>query len=613
MKKKQFTLSVPGILCIVAVTIAALFLFAGCGETEGPAAIEEPTPAPTEEPTPEPTEVPYIVFSFGEIDRKTTELHLSSVTEDDLAHIDELKDLQLLDGRLCENGSLLAAFSKTVSYPVLWSIRLGDTMIPDDAEEILVPSTVSTPEELITALQDLPNVKTVDLRPNPFTNEQLTTLLEAVPDLDFRYRVNVQSYRIDNDATELEVAAKNIKDWDAFRNDIGMLKQLEHITVNGALTADEAARFLRSTMDIDIDTSYSIAFHKKEIANDEKVLDLSELGPSDFDDVLFVLEQLPKVNRVNLMKKNGTSKWSLEDAEKLQSIRDRMLVDFQMEAFGVTFSLADEAVLFNGIDMRKNLDELRELLPYLRKVKRVEMMNCGIDNETMAELRDEFPQPKIVWSVTIGGYRPIPTDAIMIKLSAAGRRLLHDKDVKALKYCRELKYIDLGHNKLHYMDFVAYMPDLEVLIMLNPVVNINGIENCKKLEYFECFSGMLSDLTPLAGCTELKHLNVCYNKITDITPLYGLTKLERLWISRNKIPNSQIEKFKKLVPNCVVNTTTHNPTSEGWRNDDSTPDGYAPRYSLLRKQFLYDETEHRYVRFYEEYVLREPNPATPEP
>jgi hypothetical protein len=91
MKKKQFTLSVPGILCIVAVTIAALFLFAGCGETEGPAAIEEPTPAPTEEPTPEPTEVPYIVFSFGEIDRKTTELHLSSVTEDDLAHIDELR------------------------------------------------------------------------------------------------------------------------------------------------------------------------------------------------------------------------------------------------------------------------------------------------------------------------------------------------------------------------------------------------------------------------------------------------------------------------------------------------------------------------------------------
>lgn len=611
MKNKLFSFSVPGILCMAVLLLAAAFLM-GCGESEGPALIEEPTPVPTEAPTPEPTEVPYIVFSFGEIDRKTTELRLPSFTEEDLALLSELKNLVLLNGRACENGSLLATFSKTVSYPVLWSIRLGDAMIPDDAEEIMVPSTVSTPEDLLAAMQDLPNVKTVDLRANPFTNEQLALLLEARPDIAFRYRVNVQGFRIDHDSREIVLPARKIKNWDALPEEISMLSNLEHINIDGALSADEAARMLRNTKDLDIEISYSIAFLKTEITSEEETLDLSNLRPEEFDDALFVLEQLPKINRVNLMTDKGTSKWTLADADRLQSIRDRMLVDFRMEAFGVSFSLADEAVKFNDIDMRKNLDELRELLPYLRKVKRVEMMNCGIDNETMAELRDEFPQPKIVWSVTIGGYRPIPTDAIMIKLSAGGKRLLHDKDVKALKYCRELKYIDLGHNKLHYMDFVAYMPDLEVLIMLNPVVNIKGIENCKKLEYFECFSGMLSDLTPLAGCTELKHLNICYNKITDITPLYGLTKLERLWISRNKIPNSQIEKFKKLVPTCEVNTTAHNPTSEGWRNDSSTPDGYSPRYSLLRKQFLYDETEHRYVRFYEEYVLREPDP-TPEP
>ena len=149
--------------------------------------------------------------------------------------------------------------------------------------------------------------------------------------------------------------------------------------------------------------------------------------------------------------------------------------------------------------------------------------------------------------------------------------------------------------------------------MYDPVASLKGIENCKKLEYFECFSCMVKDLSPLAECTELRHLNLCNNLITDIRPLYGLTKLERLWISRNKIPESQIKAFKKRVPNCVVNTTAHNPTGEGWRVDHDQPDGYAPRYALLRKQFLYDETEHRYIRFFEQYVTREPSEDELEP
>ncbi len=610
MKKQKLTkYSVPGVLMIAVILIAAMLLLSGCGEPEEPTVIEQSTPEPTEAPTPEPTQVPYVEFSFGKVDRGTTELRPVSITEDDLLLLPELKELKLLDGRACDNGPLLSAFSKTVDYPVLWSIKLGDRMIPCDETEIMVSPTVKTPEEVIRALEDLPEIRSLDLRANTFSNEQLTELLEARPDIEFRYRVNVQSYRIDNDAEEIELPAKKIKKWNSLREELAMLKDLKHVTVTGALSPDEAARLLNSTKDTNYELSYSIAFNKSEIASDEEVVDISGLSPSAFDDIAMVLQQLPKVKKVNLMTKKGTTKWTLEDAERLMNIRDSLLVDFKMEAFGVTFSLADEVVSFNDIDLRKKLDEVKELLPHLRRVERLEMMNCKIDNETMAALRDEFPQPKIVWSVTIGGYRPIPTDAIMIKLSAAGARTLQDKHVKALKYCRELKYIDLGHNKLHNLEFVAYMPDLEVCIMYDPISSLKGIENCKKLEYFECFSCMISDLTPLASCTELKHLNLCYNKITDITPLYGLTKLERLWISRNKIPNNQIEKFKRLVPGCVVNTTTHDPTGEGWRKDKDAPDGYAPRYALLRKQFLYDETEHRYVRFFEEYILRNPDPV----
>ena len=139
--------------------------------------------------------------------------------------------------------------------------------------------------------------------------------------------------------------------------------------------------------------------------------------------------------------------------------------------------------------------------------------------------------------------------------------------------------------------FVPYMPDLEVCIMYNPMANINGIEQCPKLEFFECYSCNLKDISPLAACTELKHLNVCYNNLTDISPLYGLTKLERLWIARNPdIPADQIEHFKELVPGCEVNTTTHNPTRGGWRYFDEEFTQITPRYELLRQQFRYEDT-----------------------
>ena len=158
-----------------------------------------------------------------------------------------------------------------------------------------------------------------------------------------------------------------------------------------------------------------------------------------------------------------------------------------------------------------------------------------------------------------------------------------------------MKYLDLGHNKIKHLDgFAPYMPDLEVCIMYNPMSNIKGIEGCTKLEFFECYSCGLKDISPLAACTELKHLNVCYNNLSDITPLFGLTKLERLWISRNpNIPASQIAQFKELVPGCEVNTTTQNPTRGGWRYYDEEFTQITPRYALLREQFRYDETELR--------------------
>ena len=50
--------------------------------------------------------------------------------------------------------------------------------------------------------------------------------------------------------------------------------------------------------------------------------------------------------------------------------------------------------------------------------------------------------------------------------------------------------------------------------------------------------------------------------------------LDRLWIGcLTPIPPEQVEEFKALFPNCKVNTTTLDPTEEGWRYVGSTETG----------------------------------------
>ena len=590
MDKKRIILlsSLLGV-AVALLGLLLLIMTRGGREAAQPAATAAPTAAPSAEPTATPD--PRLQLSSGPVDRDVKELTLASVTAEDLDLIRELPDLTLLDGRACEDGSLLRAFSETVAYPVLWSVALGDVRVDGDATELVVPPSVTTAAEVLAALADLPQVGSVDLRESGLDNEEVAALKGALPELSVQYSVTVQGMRDDPDMKVLELDASMISDWDALAQEIGLLRSLEQIVVTGALTPEQAAYLLEGAGSIPV--SYSVSFKGRTIGSDEEAVDFSDLPASDLGAIKAALIVLPKVKKVNLDPKKGSSKWTLDEADQLQQFREGLLVGYTTKSFGVSFSLADEVVSFNGKNLKRRIEELKLLLPYLRNVKRVDMENCGIDNETMAALRDEFPQPKLVWRVKVGAYT-VRTDARMIKFSAGGGKALHDKDTENLKYCRDVRYLDLGHNEFKHIDFVANMPELEVcIIAVGYMTSLEGIQNCPKLEYAEFLSGLISDVTPLASCTELVHLNLVYNRIKDITPLYGLTKLERLWISRNDIPADQVAKFKELVPNCQVNTTVQNPTRGGWRYFDEEFTQITPRYALLCQQFHYDNAKLR--------------------
>ncbi len=321
------------------------------------------------------------------------------------------------------------------------------------------------------------------------------------------------------------------------------------------------------------------------LSGNEKELDLSKVAPKDIPAWIDGLASLPLLEHVYLDPGEGASPWTLDQAGALVVRYPDLLVHYTATAFGTTFRLTDQVVSFNDIILVHRMDRLRAVLPYLAHVGRLDMENCGIPDEQMAQLRADFPTPKIVWRVRLRKYS-CRTDAIMIRFSNnVDSERLHDGDTQPLMYCNEMKYMDLGHDRITDAWFTAYMPDLEVCILaVGALSDITALQNCPKLEYLEIFTSDVTDLTPLAACRNLKHLNIANNRITDISPLFELD-LERLWLSHNPVPREQIDEFRRRFPQCRVCTVGENPTGEGWRGGEG---GLDPRYVLLRRQFCYD-------------------------
>ncbi len=263
-KKRIVLLSLLLGLALALLGLLLLFLLQG-----GEKAAAVPTPAPTAAPTAEPTSTPdpRLQLSWGPVDRDVKELTLPSVTEEDLALLGELPELTLLDGRACENGSLLHAFSETVDYPVLWSVPLGDIRVDSDATELVVPASVTTAAEVQAALCDLPQVGSVDLRESGLDNGETAALRAALPELSYRFSVIVQGKRDDGDIKVLELDAATISDWDALAQEIGMLSDLERIEVKGTLTPEQAAYLLEGAGTTP--TSYSVSFNCRTISTED--------------------------------------------------------------------------------------------------------------------------------------------------------------------------------------------------------------------------------------------------------------------------------------------------------------------------------------------------------
>jgi len=152
-----------------------------------------------------------------------------------------------------------------------------------------------------------------------------------------------------------------------------------------------------------------------------------------------------------------------------------------------------------------------------------------------------------------------------------------------LQFFPDLLAIDVGHNNVTDLSFLANFPELRRLIVIDskrPVTDISVLAQLPDLEYVELFMQGITDISPLANHEKLLDLNLATNDVTDLSPLYSCPNLQRLWISSNpNLTEEEIEKLRQHLPDCEVVYTLPKGDETGgtWREH--------PHYEVLVQSF----------------------------
>ncbi len=538
---------------------------------------------------------------------------------------------------------VLCVHSCLMSGPVL--VSDADDPLPGSTNLLSVPNndvqlssgsypTDTTALTAIVSSSDLPLLDSfTDLASVDFSGstcyQEIFNWSNAHPDVSVRYTVKMpDGQTVDNTAVALDLSGINPDDTMQAASLLSFFPNLKTIELGVAdadrvISADALSAIQASAPAASV--HYALNLLGQEVSLDTAELDLSNMTPDQTDQVVSVLQNMNGLSTIHLGGEGNALTFT--DIAKIHAAAPDAALDYSFTIWGVGTNLSAENLSFSHIQMNDQGAAVRTILPYMTQLKTLDMDSCGVSNENMAAIRNDFPTVDVIWRIWFAGYS-VRTDVERILASSTARGgVVTDAEASKLRYCDHVKYLDLGHNgALTDVSFAYGMPNLEVLILaINNVSDITPLASCPKLEYLEINSTNVTDLSPLAHSTALRHLNIGRTakmegtsgedlnrpRVTDISPLYGLKDLERLWIgsvTAPGIPAEQIAHMQECAPNCVINLDSGDPSQGEWRTTGERPnwvweewmrtgvfnDPLNERYQLLREQFQYDRGDAAY-------------------
>ena len=322
----------------------------------------------------------------------------------------------------------------------------------------------------------------------------------------------------------------------------------------------------------------------KEYNIDETTLDLSDMAPEDIAEVSGILAEMPDLEEVGLMPSEGDPLLSLEAVCALKEAVPDVHFVYEFDMYDRHLTTEDTEVSYVKAEIGNDGEEtIRQALTVLDKCEYFLLDDCGIDDEIMAKIREDFPDTKVVWRVHVG-WKSALTDDQVIRMTHG----INDSMTGPLKYCNEVIYIDLGHDSgITDISFIENMPDLECVILSDAQFSdLTPLTNCSKLTWLELVSCYhIQNLSVIADMDSIKYLNISFTRTSDISGIMDMD-LDRFSCIGNPVSRESFDEYAEAHPDCLC-VYSGNPYGYAWRYDDYGYH-YFSYYARMREVFRYD-------------------------
>ena len=407
-------------------------------------------------------------------------------------------------------------------------------------------------EEDREMLEYFPNLKKVTFT-RDFTDYAAAMALQAErPDLDVRWKVKLAGRHIANDAASLSVNNDSVTTWELL-DALAWLPEVRTVTFTGGPTPYERMDAMARDYP-EIEVRAFLEIEGKVYFNNAQTM--SFVGRSDFTE-----ENLRNIAK-NAYRFPQLRSVDLRDCgfsdETMIALVEEMDMDvvWNTMVYGVPVCSTDTEIDVSRKEIYDHAAQIERIMPGMRHLEKVVMCGCGIPNEEMDELNHRYEGVRFVWTVYFSSYS-LRTDATnFIAARTPNQYYLDSFQCRVLRYCTDLIALDLGHKELEELTFLYDLPKLQYLILVEcPFGDITPIGSLKDLKYLEIFWTRVEDLTPLINCTKLQDLNICYIYARHDKAYEALVQmpwLERLWYCGNALTPEEVAGLKAVMPDCEM-------------------------------------------------------------
>lgn len=510
---------------------------------------------------------------------------------------------------------------------VLWNVPVGEWSYDCLSESISV-GNFSMKE--LDNFSYFPSLRSVDAREADCSDE-IRELIRRYPSLDVHWMVPIGARRYDNRSEELEIGDFSMSEIEMFSY-FGSLRRIDataascypeimalrealgedfdlkwnvviggesfphttkELTLPEGVSSGEVIEKLPYLPDVRMVDTTNARFERSELAtmraaypkvrflfrvtiagetfrSNTENINIPENAALDLDELLEHGEDFSELKIINL----GTRRLSLDDVIAIREAYGGVEVICRTTVYW----REDVSTDWKELELsRRKIEDLGEAEKAIRAMARLEklyIIDCGLDNETLAALRDKYAdQTQVVWRVYLNGV-DCRTDADNFCMSKYNNEwgYLPYQNAEPIKYCTEMVTLDLGHANFDRIDFVSTMPHLKYLIICSaPVTSLEPLRGCTELYYLEMFYTNVRDLEPIIKLQSLKHLNISHCRLDDYTQLFQMTQLERLWWVDSGLTEAQQNELIAALPNTKICfwAWDSNAVGNNWRADPS--------------------------------------------